>query len=62
MTYEYKAYSDNCPDPFDGFRTEDGKTIKELVTVNITIRMEREKYDNKRGKANLAEKIYKLFK
>lgn len=62
MKYEYKAFSENCPEPFEYMTSRDGRKIKELVTVNITIEMEREKYNNRSAKYKLAEKILKIFK
>lgn len=62
MKYKYDAFFENCPEPFDYKHEEEGKSIKELVTIKITIQLERDKYDKKRLKQNLAEKIYKLFK
>ena len=62
MKYKYDAFFENCPEPFNSKHEEDGKSIKELVTVKITIQLERDKYDKKQLKQSLAEKIYKIFK
>lgn len=62
MKFDYKAYSEDCPEPFEYMSSRDGRKIKDLVTINITIEMDREKYDNKSTKYKLPQKVLKIFK
>lgn len=64
MIYNYKAYIEDNPDPIDQDWVNDGRKIKDLITINITIEMEKEKYEAKKKKYKepISKKILKLFK
>lgn len=64
MNYEYKAFHQDDKEPFDENWGKGGRKIKDLVTVNITIEMEKDKYEAIKQKylTHPAERVIKIFK
>ena len=64
MNFEYKAFYQDNKEPFDERMQMGGRKIKDLVTVNITIEMEKDKYDaiRKKYSTHPAERTIKIFK
>lgn len=64
MNYSYKAYKNDEAIVEDGRTLNEGRKIKDLVTINITIEIEASKYEAKKAKYKnpLSEKVLTLFK
>lgn len=64
MTLDYKAYHEDDPNPFDKHPFQDGKKIKDPVTVTITIELEKNKYESaiNRHNKHIADTILAFFK
>lgn len=64
MNFSYKAYYDDESKPFDKHPHNDGKKLKNPVTVSITIEIEKNKYDSaiKRHSKHIADTIIAFFK
>lgn len=65
MKYNYVALpEDENENPLDETIFNDGRKVKNMVTINISIEMEYEKYITKRNKysESLPNKVLKIFK
>lgn len=64
MKYTYNAYIEDDAEPIQRAQINDNRKIKETVTINICIEMEKSRYDAKREKYKepIPEKVLKIFK